>query len=190
MYSPLFLYICSLSKTLDPKDFHCVWNYSVRILWSLEISWSLICYSSWVPCSIELSRGLSQWQSCFDWEGFLISFTAKNMVFTRSENKLWILENAALFTHFLTFSEKKIQRSPVVFESANWSIRSIIQQFSSTVNSMKTIVFLVLRVRLTDGKTVCIPLFTGVFPVTKHCFHRSFPLKTMRFLPFSRTVNA
>ena len=116
--------------------------------------------------------------------------TAKKVVFTRSENKLWIFANAPLFTHFLTFSEKKIQRSPVVFESANWSIRSIIQQFSSTVNSMKTIVFLVLRVRLTDGKTVCIPLFTGVFPVTKHCFHRRFPLKTMRFLPFSRTVNA
>ena len=117
-------------------------------------------------------------------------YTAKKVVFARSENKLWTFENAALFTHFLTFSEKKIQRSPVVFESANWSIRSIIQQFSSTVNSMKTIVFLVLRVRLTDGKTVCIPLFTGVFPVTKHCFHRRFPLKTMRFLPFSRTVNA
>ena len=81
------------------------------------------------------------------------------------------------------------KRSPVVFESANWSIRSIIQQFSSTVNYENDF-FLVLRVLLTDGKTVCIPLFTGVFPVTKNCFHRRFPLKTMRFLPFSRTVNA
>ena len=52
------------------------------------------------------------------------------MVFTRSENKFQIFENAALFTYFLTFSEKKIQSFSVVFESANWSIRSIIKQFS------------------------------------------------------------
>ena len=62
IYSPLFLYICSLSKTWDPEDVHCVWNYSVRILWLLEIRWPLIRYSwrSWVPCSIELSRSLAQ----------------------------------------------------------------------------------------------------------------------------------
>ena len=82
------------------------------------------------------------------------------------------------------------KRSPVVFESANWSIRSIIQQFSSTVNSTKTVFFLVLRVRLTDGKSSLYSVVSGVFPVTKNCFHRRFPLKTMRFLPFSRTVNA
>ena len=57
---------------------------------------------------------------------------------------------------FLTFSDKKIQRLPVAFESANSSVRFIIQQFSFTANSMKTIVFLVLRMRLADGKTVCI----------------------------------
>ena len=62
MYSPLFLYICSLSRTWDPEDVHCVWNYSVRILWLLEIRWPLIRYSwrIWVPCSIELSRSLAQ----------------------------------------------------------------------------------------------------------------------------------
>ena len=54
----------------------------------------------------------------------------KNIVFTRSENKLQIFEYTALFTHFLTFSKKEIQSFSVVFESANWSIRSIIQQFS------------------------------------------------------------
>ena len=37
---------------------------------------------------------------------------------------------------FLTYSDKRIQIFPVVFESANWIIRSIIQQFSLTVNSM------------------------------------------------------
>ena len=62
MYSALFLYICSLSKTWDPEDVDCVWNYLVRILWSLKIRWSLIRYNwrSWVPCSIELSRSLAQ----------------------------------------------------------------------------------------------------------------------------------
>ena len=62
MYSPLLLYICSLSKTWDPDDVHCVWNHSVRISWLLEIHWPLIRYSwrSWVPCSIELSRSLAQ----------------------------------------------------------------------------------------------------------------------------------
>ena len=61
-YSPLLLYICSLSRTWDPEDVHCVWNYSVRILWLLEIRWLLIRYSwrSWVPRSIELSRSLAQ----------------------------------------------------------------------------------------------------------------------------------
>ena len=180
MYSPLFLYICSLSKTLDPKDFHCAWNYSVRILWSLEIRWSLICYSSWVPCSIELSRGLSQWQSCFDWEGFLISFTAKNMVFTRSENKLWIFENAALFTHFLTFSEKKIQRSPVVFESANWSIRSIIQQFSSTVNSENDC-FLSVKSTVNRRENSLYSVVYWCFPSNKTLFSQTFSVEDNAF---------
>ena len=60
MYSPLLLYICSLSKTWDPDDVHCVWKFSVHILWLQEIRWSLISYSwhSWVPCCIKLSRGL------------------------------------------------------------------------------------------------------------------------------------
>ena len=63
---------------------------------------------------------------------------------------------------FLTFSDKRIQSFPVAFNSANWSIRSIIQQFSSTVNSMKTIVFLVLRRRCQMG-TGLYSLLTGVF---------------------------
>ena len=63
---------------------------------------------------------------------------------------------------FLTFSDKRIQSFPVAFNSANWSIRSIIQQFSSTVNSMKTIVFLVLRKRCQMG-TGLYSLLTGVF---------------------------
>ena len=73
---------------------------------------------------------------------------------------------------FLTFSDKKIQRLPVAFESANSSVRFIIQQFSFTANSMKTIVFVAY----------------WCFPVTKDCFERSFPSKTKRFLPFSKTV--
>ena len=63
---------------------------------------------------------------------------------------------------FLTFSDKRIQSFPVAFNSANWSIRSIIQQFSSSVNSMKTIVFLVLRRRCQMG-TGLYSLLTGVF---------------------------
>ena len=90
---------------------------------------------------------------------------------------------------FLTFSDKRIQIFPVVFESANWSIRSIIQQFSLTVSSPKTIVFLVLRMRCKNGKWFVFVAY-WCFPVTEDCFERSFPSKTERFLPFSRTENA
>ena len=54
--------------------------------------------------------------------------------------------------HFSDIFRQENQRFPVAFESANWSIRSIIQQFSLTVNSTKTIVFLVLRIRCQMGK--------------------------------------
>ena len=85
---------------------------------------------------------------------------------------------------FLTFSDMRIPSFPVVFESANWSTRSIIQQFSFTVNSTKAIVFVVLRMRCQMGKRFVFVAY-WCFPVTEDCFHRSFPSKTERFLPFS-----
>ena len=60
--------------------------------------------------------------------------------------------NATLFIHFSDIFRQENQHFPVAFESANWSICSIIQQFSLTVNSTKTIVFLVLRIRCQMGK--------------------------------------
>ena len=54
--------------------------------------------------------------------------------------------------HFSDIFRQENQRFPVAFESASWIIRSIIQQFSLTVNSTKTIVFLVLRIRCQMGK--------------------------------------
>ena len=92
-------------------------------------------------------------------------------MFTGSENKFWIFENAALFTHFSDIFQRENQRFPVPFESANWSIRSIIQQFSLTVNSTKTIVFLVLRMRCQMGKRFVFVAY-WCFPVAEDCFHR------------------
>ena len=60
--------------------------------------------------------------------------------------------NATLLMHFSDIFRQENQRFPVAFESASWIIRSIIQQFSLTVNSTKTIVFLVLRIRCQMGK--------------------------------------
>ena len=86
---------------------------------------------------------------------------------------------------FLTFSDMRIPSFPVVFESANWSTRSIIQQFSFTVNSTKAIVFVVLRMRCQMGKRFVFVAY-WCFPVTEDCFHRSFPSRTERFLPLSK----
>ena len=115
-----------------------------------------------------------------------VCFTAKHMVLTRSENKSWIFENAALFTHF---SDIFRQENPKFFGCFRVgelvrSIRSIIQQFSFTFNSTKTIVFLMLRMRCQMRKRFVFVAY-WCFPVTEDCFHRSFPSKTERFLPFS-----
>ena len=71
---------------------------------------------------------------------------------------------------FLTFSDMRIPSFPVVFESANWSTRSIIQQFSFTVNSTKAIVFVVLRMRCQMGKRFVFVAY-WCFPVTEDCFY-------------------
>ena len=81
---------------------------------------------------------------------------------------------------FLTFSDKRIQIFPVVFESANWIIRSIIQQFFLTVNSTKTIVFLVLRIRCQVGKWFEFVAY-WCFPVAKDCFERKFSVEDRAF---------
>ena len=118
-------------------------------------------------------RILNTLKSLWTWRGT----TAKYIVFTRLENKSWIFENAALLTHFLTFSDQKMQSFPVVFDSANCSIRSIIQQLSSTVNSSETIVFLLLGARLTDGKTVRISFSRYSREILTH-FENNFIHKT------------
>ena len=80
---------------------------------------------------------------------------------------------------FLTFSDMRIPSFPVVFESANWSTRFIIQQFSFTVNSTKAIVFVVLRMRCQMGKRFVFVAY-WCFPVTEDAC-----TQTERFLPFS-----
>ena len=116
-------------------------------------------------------------------------FIAKHMVFTGSENKFWIFETQHYIMHFSDIFRQENQRFPDAFESAKWSICSIIQQFSLTVNSTKTIVFLVLRIRCQVRKWFEFVAY-WCFPVAKDCFERSFPSKIERFLPFSRTENA
>ena len=93
-------------------------------------------------------------------------------MFTRSENKLRLFENAALFTHFLTFSEKENPEFPVVVESANRVFVPLSCSFPSKLTLRKTTVFLVLRARLKDGKTVCILLFTVVFQYQNIVFRK------------------
>ena len=112
MYSSLLLYICSLSKTWDPEDVHCVWNYSVRILWLLEIRWSLIRYSwlSWVPRSIELSKSLAQRDSTVRIKWFMSRLPGKaredvNSILRQKSLGNWI----GFDYHHLWFTSRQVR---------------------------------------------------------------------------------
>ena len=184
MYSPLFLYICSLSKTLDPKDFHCVWNYSVRILWSLEIRWSLICYSSWVPCSIELSRGLSQWQSCFDWGLFDILHCKKYGVhpFGKQVVNIWKRSIIHAFSDIFrkenpTFSRcfrvGKLEYSfhyPAIFLHSELYENDCFLSVKSTVNRRENSLYSIVYWCFPSNKT----LFSQTFSVEDNAFSSIF----------------
>ena len=89
------------------------------------------------------------------------------MVFTRLENDRLTLENAAFCVHLLAFSDRKIRGFPFVFLTVNSSIRSIIRQFSTTVNNRKTSRFTGVHRMVNALKTHCFPLFCRSFPVTK-----------------------
>ena len=112
-------------------------------------------------------------------------FTAKTWCLPVRKTSPEYLKTRHYSRIFLTFSDMRIPSFPVVFESANWSTRSIIQQFSFTVNSTKAIVFVVLRMRCQMGKRFVFVAY-WCFPVTEDCFHRSFPSRTKCFLPLSR----
>ena len=64
-------------------------------------------------------------------------------------------------------SDCKIPSFPFVFLTVNSSFRSIIRQFSTTVNSRKTIRFTGVHRMVNALKTDCFPLFCRSFPVTK-----------------------
>ena len=67
----------------------------------------------------------------------------------------------------LAFSDCKIRGFPFVFLTVNSSFRSIIRQFSTTVNSRKTSRFTGVHRTVNALKTDCFPLFSRRFPVTK-----------------------
>lgn len=67
----------------------------------------------------------------------------------------------------LAFSDCKIRGFPFVFLTVNSSFRSIIRQFSTTVNSRKTSGFTGVHRTVNALKTDCFPLFSRRFPVTK-----------------------
>ena len=93
--------------------------------------------------------------------------TAKEVAFTRLENYRLTSQNAAFCVHSLAFSDCKIRGFPFVFLTVNSSFRSIIRQFSTTVNSRKTSRFTGVHRMVNALKTDCFPLFSRRFPVTK-----------------------
>ena len=116
-------------------------------------------------------------------------FIAKHMVFTGSENNFWIFENAALFMYFSDIFRQEDSNFSRCFRVGELNYSFHYPTVFLTVNSTKTIVFLVLRIRCQMGKWFVFVAY-WCFPVTEDCFERSFPSKTERFLPFSRTENA
>ena len=96
-----------------------------------------------------------------------LPITAKKVAFTRLENYRLTLQNAAFCVHALAFSDCKIRGFPFVFLTVNSSFRSIIRQFSTTVNSRKTSRFTGVHRMVNALKTDCFPLFSRRFPVTK-----------------------
>ena len=74
---------------------------------------------------------------------------------------------SAFCVHSLAFSDCKIRSFPFVFLTVNSSFRSIIRQFSTTVNSRKTSRFTGVHRMVNALKTDFFPLFSRRFPVTK-----------------------
>ena len=100
-------------------------------------------------------------------QGILLCTKAKKVAFTRLENYRLTSQNAAFCIHSLPFSDCKILGFPFVFLTVNSSFRSIIRQFSTTVNSRKTSHFTGVHRMVNALKTDCFPLFSRRFPVTK-----------------------
>ena len=97
----------------------------------------------------------------------MIYIKAKKVAFTRLENYRLTSQNAAFCVHSLAFYDCKIRGFPFVFLTVNSSFRSIIRQFSTTVNSRKTSRFTGVHRMVNALKTDCFPLFSRRFPVTK-----------------------
>ena len=93
--------------------------------------------------------------------------TTKEVAFTRIENDRLTLKNAAFCIHSLSFSDRKIRGFPFVFQTVNSSFRSIIRQFSTTVNSRKTSRFTGVHCIINPLKNDCFSLCCLRFPVTK-----------------------
>ena len=93
--------------------------------------------------------------------------TAKKVAFTRLENYRLTSQNATFCVRSFAFSDCKIRGFPFVFLTVNSSFRSIIRQFSTTVNTRKTSRFSGVHRMVNALKTDCFPLFSRRFPVTK-----------------------
>ena len=128
-----------------------------------------------------LSMAFSSW-------GFLASIVLINQYVT--ENKLWLFENAALFRHFLTFSEKENLEFSRRYRAGaleySFHYRAVFLHSQLYENNCFPGVKSAVK-RRENGLYFVV---YWCFPATKHCFHRSFTSNAIRFLPFSRTVNA
>ena len=89
------------------------------------------------------------------------------------------LKRNIIYSFFWHFPTRKSTFSRC-FRVGKLEFCSIIQQFSLTVNSTKTIVFLVLRIRCQMGKWFEFVAY-WCFPVAKDCFERKFSVEDRAF---------
>ena len=113
------------------------------------------------------------------------------MAFSHWENARWINEEGAIYPHFLRFTKRKMLRFRNVFTPVNSRIRSIIHQFSDSVNASKH-AFADVHRSVNTRWTSCIPAFTLSFQTENLEFtavNEWNPAFCGRFPAFSETVN-
>ena len=156
---PFVMVACTLSDNLSRNS--CIrLNFVifawVRMLTKLLKFWSIDIFYYFSICFIQ----------------FGARDTAKKVAFSHWENARWINEECAIYPHYLRFTKRKILRFPNVFTPVNSSIRSIIHQFSYSVNAGKH-AFADVHRSVNTRWTSCIPAFTLSFQKGKPRVHRS-----------------
>ena len=103
--------------------------------------------------------------------------------FTVQKTRGDLTQNVVFSSIFQCSPKRKIQSFPRVFVSVNWSIRSIIRQFSVAVNAGKP-TFSGVHRAVNTRTTSCIPGVYWSFPTDQRRVHRRYPVKTRVFRCF------